>query len=75
MATGDLIAGSDAKLVLKVGPWAKRKLHYINRYCEIFNAGMKNKWSIRTYIDLFAGPGRSSSKKRKRKSTDHQWSL
>jgi three-Cys-motif partner protein len=58
MATGDLIAGADAKLVLTVGPWAKRKLHYIDRYCEIFNAGMKNKWSTRTYIDLFAGPGR-----------------
>lgn len=58
MATGDLTHGSDDELVLKVGPWAKDKLFYIGRYCDIFNASMKNKWPIRTYIDLFAGPGR-----------------
>lgn len=57
MATGDVQVGSDGQLVLKVGPWAIGKLHYISHYCEIFNTAMKNKWSIRTYIDLFAGPG------------------
>ena len=41
-----------------VGPWAKEKLHYIQRYCYIFNMGMKDKWSTRTYIDLFSGPGK-----------------
>jgi len=58
MATGDLIVGSDGELVLKVGPWAKDKLFHIRRYCAIFNESMKGKWAIRTYIDLFAGPGR-----------------
>ncbi len=58
MPTGDFAAGSDGKLVIKAGPWAKDKLFYIKRYCYILNAGMKNKWPIRTYIDLFAGPGR-----------------
>ncbi|MDH5695254.1 MAG: three-Cys-motif partner protein TcmP [Dehalococcoidia bacterium] len=57
MATGDLVVASDGKLAIEVGPWAKDKLHYISRYCYIFNMGMKDKWSIRTYIDLFAGPG------------------
>jgi len=58
MPTGDSVVGSDSKLAIRVGPWAKDKLFYIKRYCYIFNVGMKNKWSIRTYIDLFAGPGR-----------------
>jgi len=58
MPTGDFAAGSDGKLVIKAGPWAKDKLFYIKRYCYILNVGMKNKWPIRTYIDLFAGPGR-----------------
>jgi three-Cys-motif partner protein len=57
MATGDLIVASDGKLAIEVGPWAKDKLHYISGYCDIFNMGMKDKWAIRTYIDLFAGPG------------------
>jgi len=58
MPTGDFATGSDGKLVIKAGPWAKDKLFYIKRYCYILNVGMKYKWPIRTYIDLFAGPGR-----------------
>jgi len=58
MATGDLVIGSDGELTLEMGRWAKEKLHYINRYCHIFNIGMKKHWSVRTYIDLLAGPGR-----------------
>jgi len=57
MATGDPVISSDGKLAIEVGPWAKDKLHYIRRYCYIFNTGMKNQWSTRTYIDLFSGPG------------------
>ena len=57
MATGELITGADGELTLKVGRWAKDKLFYIDRYCNIFNMAMKGKWPIRTYIDLFAGPG------------------
>lgn len=58
MATGDIVTGPDGKLSIKVGPWAKDKLHYINGYCYIFNMGMKYRWVVRTYIDLFAGPGK-----------------
>jgi len=57
MATGELVVGSDGELVIKVGRWAKEKLHYIRRYCHIFNMGMRGQWAIRAYIDLFAGPG------------------
>jgi len=57
MATGDIVIGSDGILAIKVGPWAKDKLYYIKAYCEIFNMSMKGKWAIRTYVDLFAGPG------------------
>jgi len=57
MATGDFVTASDGGLAISIGPWAKEKLHYIKRYCEIFNTGMKNTWPVRSYIDLFAGPG------------------
>lgn len=40
-----------------VHSWSRRKHHYLERYAQIFSVGMK-KWERRTYIDLFAGPGR-----------------
>ena len=58
MPTGDLVPSSDGQLAMLVGPWAKEKLHYIRSYCDIFDTGMKGKWSTRTYIDLFSGPGK-----------------
>jgi len=58
MATGDLTVGPDGELILAVGRWSKDKLFYIKRYCEIFNTGMKDKWTVRTYVDLFSGPGK-----------------
>lgn len=61
MPTGDLIKGLNGEPVMEAGVWAKDKLYYIQSYCDIFNKGMKNKWSTRTYIDLFSGPGRCKS--------------
>lgn len=58
MATGDLTVGSDGELILAVGRWSKDKLFYIKSYCDIFNTGMKDKWTVRTYVDLFSGPGK-----------------
>lgn len=58
MATGELVVGSDGEFVLKIGLWALGKLSYIKRYCDVFNTAMKDKWSKRTYIDLFAGAGK-----------------
>lgn len=58
MPTGDLAPGSDGYASMKVGAWAKEKLFYIQRYCDIFNKGMKAHWGTRVYIDLFAGAGK-----------------
>lgn len=49
---------SDGQLARSVGIWSKEKLHYVQRYCDIFSKSMKRKWSTRVYIDLFSGPGR-----------------
>jgi len=57
MATGEYVIASDENLAISIGPWAKEKLYYIKRFCDIFNTGMKNRWTVRTYIELFAGPG------------------
>lgn len=57
MATGKLTTATDGQLAYKVGEWARDKLFYIERYCELFNTAMKRKWQVRSYIDLFAGPG------------------
>ena len=58
MPTGDLVLDSDGNHVMVAGSWATDKLYYIERFCDIFNSGMKDMWSTRAYIDLFAGPGR-----------------
>lgn len=41
-----------------VHPWAHRKHHYLDQYAGMFTLAMRNRWPRRTYIDLFAGPGR-----------------
>jgi three-Cys-motif partner protein len=48
--------GLDARVV---GPWVLRKDHYVDRIAKLFSTGMKNKWPVRGYIELFAGPGLS----------------
>ena len=40
------------------GPWVARKLIYLRRYIDVFETSMRHKWPTRTYIDLFAGPGK-----------------
>jgi three-Cys-motif partner protein len=40
-----------------VGAWTEKKYSLVGGYCEIFNKGIKNKFSNRVYIDLFAGAG------------------
>lgn len=41
------------------GAWAKAKLDYLNRYIDVFETSMRNKWSKRNFIDLQAGPGKN----------------
>lgn len=40
-----------------VGSWSERKYSLVGGYCEIFNDGIKNKFTNRVYVDLFAGAG------------------
>ena len=50
--------GSDGLPVLVQGPWSEDKLYFVSYFSSLFNGGMKNLWPTRTYVDLFAGPGR-----------------
>jgi three-Cys-motif partner protein len=45
------------KLPEPVGSWSEKKYSLVGGYCEIFNSGIKNKFTNRVYIDLFAGSG------------------
>lgn len=45
------------------GSWASEKLDYLERYVNVFVTSMHSKpWRGIHYIDLFAGPGKCSSK-------------
>lgn len=41
------------------GPWVREKLDYLTRYVDVFETAMRKKWSVRSYIDLFSGPGKN----------------
>lgn len=44
------------------GRWAIEKLDYVARYINVFETSMRNKWSVRYYVDLMAGPGKNRLK-------------
>lgn len=51
---------SDDGLVFDdVGSWAEEKHALVSLYASLFSTGMKQKWGRRTYIELYAGSGRS----------------
>jgi len=52
------VSASDGLPARRVGPWSKGKLDYIGRYLGLFSTAMRQKFPIRHYVDLFAGPGR-----------------
>ncbi|MBX3405362.1 MAG: three-Cys-motif partner protein TcmP [Phycisphaeraceae bacterium] len=47
----------DGLAMPEIGPWGRRKYHFLARYLNIFTTAMKEKWSQLHYIDLFAGAG------------------
>src|SRR5437867_2964503 len=49
-----------------VGSWAEEKYTIVALYDRLFSTGMKNKWDIRVYIDLYAGAGHVRVKGTKR---------
>jgi len=48
----------DGLLTRSSGSWAVSKLDYLARYIDVFETSMRQKWAIRNYIDLMAGPGK-----------------
>ena len=43
----------------EAGAWAAEKLDYLARYINVFETSMREKWPVRYYIDLLAGPGKN----------------
>lgn len=52
------IARSDRLPIRESGPWIDDKHRLLNYYGDIFARGMRNKWPVRIYYELFSGPGR-----------------
>ncbi|OGO04202.1 MAG: hypothetical protein A2Y73_03535 [Chloroflexi bacterium RBG_13_56_8] len=44
------------------GPWVAEKLDYLQRYLSAFTIGMRKRWPVMHYIDLFSGPGKCQDK-------------
>src|SRR5580704_14996768 len=53
----NIISAVDGYLVRISGEWAKRKHHYLRKYCGITTTSMRNKFKL-VYLDVMAGPGR-----------------
>jgi len=49
----------DDLLMRETGAWAAEKLDYLARYIDVFETSMRQKWPVRCYIDLLAGPGKN----------------
>lgn len=52
-----IVQDDGLKLPDAVGSWSEKKYNLVGGYSEIFNAGIKKKFTNRVYIDLFAGAG------------------
>lgn len=52
-----LVTASDGLPALEVSEHTKEKEFAIERAVDIFNKGMRKKWSRRYYVDPFSGPG------------------
>jgi three-Cys-motif partner protein len=50
-------AKDDGLFSSEVGIWVEDKHRLVALYDSLFSTGMKNKWDLRVYIDLYAGPG------------------
>jgi three-Cys-motif partner protein len=51
---------SDGLTARSAGQWVNGKKYYLDRYLDIMSRGVGGKWDGNlSYVDLFAGPGRS----------------
>lgn len=55
---GTLVTAGDGLPARCVGPWSADKLYYVRRYLDLFSRAMHQRFPVRHYVDLFAGPGR-----------------
>lgn len=55
----ELVAENDGLPMAGVGPWAEDKYRLLALYDRLFSTGMKFKWDLRIYVDLYAGGGLS----------------
>lgn len=58
--------GDDGFDTRGVGRWVDRKVVVVDTLASMFATGMKNRWPRRAYVELFAGPGRSWDRDKKR---------
>ncbi|HZR64523.1 MAG TPA: three-Cys-motif partner protein TcmP [Terriglobales bacterium] len=56
---GEYSIENDGLTIPEVGAWAEDKHRLVSLYSTLFSSGMKNKWSKRVYIELYAGAGYS----------------
>lgn len=49
---------SDSLPALEVPAHSRDKEYYFETFIRMFSRGMKRRWTYRTYIDLFCGPGK-----------------
>jgi three-Cys-motif partner protein len=54
-----LLPVDDGLPMRPAGLWAKAKLDYLARYITVFETSMRQRWAIRNYVDLQAGPGKN----------------
>jgi len=60
MARDETLPPSDDGLICpEVGGWAEEKHRLVSLYSALFSAGMKDKWSRRVYVELYAVAGYS----------------
>lgn len=56
----DHLGPSDDGLPMRPsGSWAAIKHDYLKRYINVFETSMREKWKVRNYVDLLAGPGKN----------------
>lgn len=48
---------ADGLPVDEIGSWSLEKHNLLGLYGALFSTGMKNRWNLRVYLDLYAGPG------------------
>ncbi len=53
----EFCVSDDGLIFPEIGPWAEEKYRLIALYDHLFAKGMKDKWDVRVYVDLYAGAG------------------